>query len=429
MNRKFSFKGFYIILLVIFSLFLGYFYGSNTIHAQWANFKPIVNITSKNPPSGQSLDMSLFYDVLEKVNNAYYDKGKIDPQKLTYGAISGMLQSLGDPYTSFFPPKENTDFKTLMSGEFQGIGAELGTGEDERVIVVAALDGSPARKAGIRAGDAIIKVDGKETFGWTVGEAVGKIRGPKGTQIALTILHEKAKNTVDIKIIRDVITIKSVNGWVKPVECKKDACAAKETSCPTCAHAAYIRLSQFGDKTNNEWVEVVNTLNVEIQKVPNFRGVILDLRNNPGGYLNDAVFIASEFMKSGVVVLQEDGNGERTELKVSRTGTMTEHPVVVLINRGSASASEIVAGALREYSRAKLIGEKSFGKGTIQQAVDVDRGASVHISVAKWLTPRGTWVNEKGLTPDIKVEIKPDEENKDSTQDPQLKRALQELAQ
>ena len=316
-----------------------------------------------------------------------------------YGAINGLLSSLQDPYTSFFPPKENTEFKTQLAGEFSGIGAELSLSGDNRIMVVSPLDDSPAKKAGLRSQDIILKVNNEDTFGWTVAQAVEKIRGIKGTAVDLAILHDKEKTPVNIKITRDTIVIKSVTGWVKNINCSKENCAENANGTPI----AYIRLSQFGDKTNDEWINVINSINNDAQK-KNFKGIVLDLRNNPGGYLNDAVFIASEFIKSGVVVKQEDDARNQEELSVSRRGVLLDQPLVVLINKGSASASEIVAGALRDHNRAKLLGDRSFGKGTIQQAVEVDNGASLHISIAKWLTPSGLWVNKVGLEPDIKVD-------------------------
>lgn len=400
MRKIFQLRGFQLILIIIVAALVGYYYGTNKITLAWKNYKPIVFIQPQTPPNGQSIDLRLFYEVVDKINQEYYDKSKLDATKLLYGAINGMLGTLEDPYTSFFPPKQNSDFKTQLAGEFQGIGAELSLSPENRIMVVSPLDDSPAQKAGIRAGDLIVKVNEDDTAGWTVAQAVDKIRGPKGSAIQLSILHEKEKNAVDVKIVRDTIIIKSVTGWVKKFDCQSQ-CREEDTG----RAVAYIRLSQFGDKTNDEWISVVNSVNEKIKGQKNFEGVILDLRNNPGGYLNDAVFIASEFLKSGIVVVQEDAAKQRENLSVSRRGTLLDYPLIVLVNKGSASASEIVAGALRDRKRARLFGEKTFGKGTIQQAVDVDNGASVHISVAKWLTPNGTWVNKNGLDPDVKVDF------------------------
>lgn len=425
MKKKFSLSVFHIILLVAVASALGYVFGTNKITASWKGFTPIASIERKDPPVSSSLDMGLFYEVLDRVNRDYYDKGKIDSQKVLYGAISGMLQSLDDPYTSFFPPKQNTDFKTQMAGEFSGIGAELGLNPDNRIMVVSPIDESPALKAGIKPGDLVLGVDGNDTVGWTLAQAVEKIRGPRGSDVKLSILHEKAKAPVALTIKRDTIVVKSATGWMKSFSCKGETCK-EEKDCKTCAKIAYIRLSQFGDKTNDEWVKVVNELYPQM-KDQNFKGIVLDVRNNPGGYLQDAVFIASEFLKSGVVVSQVDGTEEKLDMPVSRTGLLLDQPVLVLINKGSASASEIVSGALRDHDRAKLLGETSFGKGTIQQAVDLDGGASVHVSIGKWITPNGTWVHKKGLTPDIAVKFDEKKSKETPGLDNQLQSAIQEL--
>lgn len=423
MRKVISMRIFQLIVVIIISASTGYIIGTNSINLSWKNYKPIVSIKSRNPPSTQQLDMRLFYEVFDRVNQDYYDKTKIDATKLLYGAINGLLLSLGDPYTSFFPPKESAEFKQSLSGEFTGIGAELSLSPDNRIIVIAPLDDTPAQKAGVRSGDIILKVNDEETAGWTVPQAVEKIRGPKGSTVELTILHEKDKNPSVLKIIRDTIVIKSVTGWVKDITCTKEKCREEKDGEPI----AYIRLSQFGDKTNDEWISTINSINTEMN-VKKVRGIILDVRNNPGGYLNDAVFIASEFLRGGVVVIQEDESKNQQALVVSRRGTLLSEPLIVLVNKGSASASEIVAGALRDQKRAKLLGEKSFGKGTIQQAIDVDNGASLHISVAKWLTPAGFWVNKVGIEPNIKVELDSTASAKLKDEfDNQLEAALREL--
>lgn len=401
MKKIVQLRIFQLLIVVFISAFVGYFIGTNSVKLAIKDYKPVLSVTSKNPPAGQNLDMSLFYQVLDKVNENYYDKSKIDSSKLLEGAINGMLATLSDPYTSFFPPAKNSDFKNQLAGQFSGIGAELSMSPENVITVVAPIDGSPAQRAGIRAGDMIAKVNGEDTLGWQVSQAVDKIRGPKGTPVTLTVLHDKSKKPVDIKITRDTIQLKSVTSWVKDYVCTSGNCDEKSGGKPV----AYIRLSQFGDTTNTEFTKAVNSINSKVQGKDGNKlaGVVLDLRNNPGGYLSDAVFISSEFIKNGVVVMQEDGQGNREELSVSRMGTLTDVPVVVLINKGSASASEITAGALRDHNRATLVGETSFGKGTVQQAVDLDGGGSVHVSVAKWLTPNGTWVNKKGLKPDVEV--------------------------
>ncbi len=431
MKKKFSLRLFQILLIVLVSIGIGYGFGRFQISAKWENFRPIVDIKNQTPPNEQTLDMSLFYTVLSEINDKYYDKSKIDATKLLHGAVSGMLESLDDPYTAFFPPKENEAFKTQLSGEFSGIGAELSLNEDNQVTVVSPLDGSPAKAAGIRAGDIIVEVDGKSTAGWDLPKAVDTIRGQKGTKVALSVIHEDSEDKINIEIVRDVITIDSVTSWFKSFNCNGKSCA-EQSNCTNCVDIAYLRLSQFGEKTNDEWLAKVNELMPKISASKNFGGIIVDVRSNPGGILDDAVYIASEFISTGkTVVIQEDGRGRKLPLTVQRAGVMLDLPVVVLTNKGSASASEILAGALRDNGRAKLIGEKTFGKGTIQQPVDVAGGGSVHVSVAKWLTPNGTWVNEnEGMDPDILVEYDAtaSAELEKNELDNQLIRAVQELS-
>lgn len=412
------------VSFVIIAGLVGYYVGVSKISYDWKNYKPQIQISSKEPPASiKNADFSQMWVVLQKLQTTYYDKKALDTEKLVNGAISGMVQSLGDPYTVYLPPKQNKDFKEgLGTQEFSGIGAELGM-KDKQVIVVAPLDGLPAQKAGIQAGDAILKVDDQLTEGWTIAQAVEKIRGPKGTKVTLSILHKNNEKPVNVEIVRDTISVKSVVGWVKQIK-DIDAINAKNISGDKQNDSViYVRVSQFGDETNQEWLALINKLLLQVDKDGKTKGIIVDVRNNPGGYLTDATYIASEFVRDGVVVLQENANGEKNSFPITRKGLLTDIPVVVLINKGSASASEILAGALRDRRGAKLIGETSFGKGTIQQAEDLGAGSGVHITIAKWLTPNGLWVHGKGLTPDIDVKI----DEKDTSRDAVLEKAVEEL--
>lgn len=408
----------FVVLLMIAGL-IGYYFGVSNVSISWKNYKPSIAVVNKEAPAQfSSVDFSNFWDIWQKLEANYYDKTKLDPAKMLSGAIEGMTQSLGDPYTLYLPPTQNTNFKNGLAGQFSGIGAELGT-KDKQIIVVAPLVGSPAEKAGIKAGDLILRVDTETTLNWTLPSAVDKIRGPKGTSVTLSILHKDSEKPQDIKIVRDIITVKSVTGWVKKVRDIDNVKIEKDQK------IAYVRLSQFGDAAKNDWTSVINDINLKIQADKAIKGLILDLRNNPGGYLDDAAFIASEFLpKDRVVVWQESGSKKKSK-KVERMGLFTslEFKVTVLINKGSASASEIVAGALRDNKRAKLVGETSFGKGTIQQATDLGNGAGLHITIAKWLTPNGTWVNGSGLAPDTEVKL----DDKDPSRDTQLEKAILQL--
>lgn len=411
-----------IVSLIIVGL-IGYFIGVNKIALDWKGYQPHVEISSKEPPpSVTQLDFGMFWTVLNKIENTYYDKKAIDPQKLLNGAISGMVASLDDPYTVYLPPAQNKDFKQGLAGQFEGIGAELGM-KGKQIIVVAPLDGGPAQKAGVRAGDMIIKVDDQAIGGWNLNQVVSKIRGEKGTDVRLSVMRQQDQQPRDIKITRDTITVKSLTSWTKQIKAIDEIKQTDTLKAQADQKVVYIRLSQFGDSTNDEWQRLSAEIDRNLTADKTIKGVVFDLRNNPGGYLSDAVYISSEFIKDGTAVMQEDKNGERENYPVSGKGLLTDVPIVVLINKGSASASEIVSGALRDHKRAKLIGETSFGKGTIQQAEDLGGGAGLHVTIAKWLTPEGIWVHQKGLEPDIKVDL----DKEDQAHDVQLEKAIEEL--
>lgn len=419
---------FQIILVIAIAFLGGYYFGVNKVNLDWKNYKPVLNVISKEPPAGViNIDFNPFWNVWQKLSQNYYDKSKLDQQKMLNGAISGMVESLGDPFTLYLPPVQNNNFKQGLAGQFSGIGAELGM-KDKDIVVISPLDGSPAEKSGIKAGDVITAVNKESTAGWNLSQAVEKIRGKKGTSVTLTVIHKESQKKVEIAITRDVITVKSVAMDIRNAKCNKGSCKvlSKGDSCADadCVKYAYIRLSQFGDNTNQEWVGLAKGLADKINQDKGIKGIVFDLRNNPGGYLTDATFIATEFLKKGEVVVSEDGGVQIQEsMKAARDGLLQTQKIVVLINKGSASASEIVAGALRDHNRATLLGETSFGKGTVQAAEDLGDGAGLHVTIAKWLTPNGTWVNGKGLTPDITVSLDP----KNPDVDTQLEKAVLEL--
>ncbi len=411
------------IILILIAGFSGYYFGITKVGVEWKNYKPQISAINKEPPATglRTVDFSPFWIVWDKLQVSYYDKTVIDPQKLLNGAISGMVESLGDPYTVYLPPVQNNSFKEGMAGQFQGIGAELGM-RDKQIIVVAPLAGSPAEKAGIKIGDAILKVNDANIAGWTLAQAVEKIRGPKGTEVSLLIVHKDESESRVIKISRDTITVKSVVGWVKSI---KDIEGVKLADAQKDKGIVYIRLSQFGDNTNQEFLDLTNKIFQDMKTHGNVKGIVFDLRNNPGGYLTDATFVASEFLPKGTLVVTQDSGSQQTPMQAQRDGLLLTPKLVVLINKGSASASEIVAGALRDHKRAKLIGDVSFGKGTIQAAEDLGGGSGLHVTIAKWLTPSGTWVHGKGLTPDITVAF----DEKDPSHDVQLEKAIETLLQ
>lgn len=390
----------FIVSLLVLSGGIGYNLGQkNSLGGEVSTAPASYNIINQNVPLSKNLDFTLFWTVWDKLNQSYYDKTVLDAQKMFYGAISGMVASLGDPYTVFLTPSLNKETKDELGGLFEGIGAELGF-KDKKIVVIAPLPDSPAVKAGLLAGDWIGKINGKDTGAITLPEAVSLIRGPKGTTVTLTILHVKSDKPIDITIVRDTIVVKSVDLSFK-------------------GNIAVLKISRFGDTTNEEWDKAVT----QIAQKSGIKGLVLDLRNDPGGYLTGSIYIASDLLNGGTVVMQEDANKVRQSYNVDRVGKLLNIPIVALINKGSASASEIVAGALQDRKRAKLVGETSFGKGTIQNAEDLGQGAGLHVTVAKWLTPNGRWIHGVGLTPDYPVPM--DAANPDK--DPQLDKALQLL--
>lgn len=383
--------------------------GHRDLQVKWENFKPTVTIEEKAPPKSINLDFKLFWDTWDLLSREYLDKKAIDPQKLFFGAISGMVQAVGDPYTFFLTPEQQKSSKEELNGSFEGVGIQLGFSKDKRLVVIAPLAGTPAAEAGIKPQDVILTIDEHDTTNITLPEAVRLIRGPKGTQVTLTLFREGEMQSKEFTLVRDTIIVKSVE-----VEFKNT---------PEGKVIAHLKLSRFGERTKDEWEKGVSDI---LSKGAD--SLILDVRNNPGGFLEGAVFIASEFLEGGDVVLQENASGLRQAFKVSRSGKLTKIPIIVLINKGSASASEIVAGALKDRGRARLVGEKTFGKGTIQEAQDLEGGTGIHITVAKWLTPKGIWVNDTdGLEPDVKVESRVDSEEEDDAGDLQLEKALELL--
>src|SRR3989344_7095334 len=351
--------------------------------------------TPNNKQTGQTktLDFSLFWDTWEKIENKYVDKKKIDPKKMYYGAIKGLVASLDDPYTFFLTPEENKITKDSLDGKYEGIGAQLGLKEN-RIVIIAPLKNSPAEKAGLRSGDIVAKVDGKSTKGWNLYDAVSKIRGTKGTKVILTVERVNEDKPLDVPITRQELKAPSVElSYEKLASCQKE-----------CATVANLKLTQFGDDTVKEWNKSVDEIAIK-WKNKEISGMVLDLRDNPGGYLESSVDIASEFLPEGkLIVSQKSTDASAIEYNVTRKGRLINIPMVVLINKGSASASEILSGALRDYKRAVLVGEKSFGKGSVQQAFDLQEGAGVHVTIAKWILPKGDWINGKGIEPNIVVE-------------------------
>jgi len=349
----------------------------------------------------EQVDFSLFWESWKVLEEKFVDHSKLDVQKMIYGAVSGMVKSLGDPYTIFLNPEETKKFREDVRGTFEGIGAEIGIKKGQ-LLIIAPLEGTPAQRAGLRSGDKILKINDISSTDLTIEEAVTLIRGLKGTEVILTIFREGWDKSKEIKIIRDTILVPSLKWELKNQD------------------IAYIKIYQFSEKASLDFMLAA----IEILNSPT-KKIILDLRDNPGGYLEVAQDIAGWFLERGDIVAIEDfgSKHEKKEYKAEGPSRFLEYPVVILINQGSASGSEILAGALRDNRQIKLIGEKSFGKGSVQELEELREGSSLKITVAKWLTPKGDTITDKGLETDIKVEMT--EEDYEQDKDPQLDKAIE----
>lgn len=349
-------------------------------------------VLDKLVPEGvdRDIDLTLMWKTWDRLEEYYLFPEKLDSKKMVYGAVSGITAALDDPYTSFYSPTENQRSKEDLSGEFGGVGIQLGY-INKTLAVMAPLPNNPAIALGIKAGDLILHIkDDKtgvdiDTVGIGLLDAVNSIRGEKGTPVTLTILHEGAQSSEEIEIIRDTVVVASVElEWVG-----------------TNNKVAHIKLMKFGEKTLPEWQSAVDEILLKQAD-----GVIVDFRNNPGGYLQRAIDLSSEFIGNGLIVQQK--GRERTEtFNVNRQGRLLGMPVVALVNRGSASASEIMAGALRDRLGVKLVGERTFGKGTVQEAQELGDGAGLHITIAEWLLPNGDNIHGDGLMVDVEVKDDP----------------------
>ncbi len=331
-------------------------------------------------------DMQLIGEAWSRIQRVYVDQSAEQSQPLTYGAISGMVDALGDTgHSTFLSPEMVKSEQDYTQGQFEGIGAEVES-KNGYVVIVAPIDGSPAQKAGLHAGDAILKVDGQDVTDLSAQQVVGRILGPAGTSVSLTILDTKTNQTSDVTIVRAKITVDNVTFQILPGT--------------TIAH---VRLAGFSQGVSQELEQALT--NVQKQGVT---GIILDMRDNPGGLLDEAVNTASEFLASGDVLQEKDAQGQITRVAVRSGGVATQIPLVVLINNGTASASEIVAGALQDAHRATLLGETTFGTGTVLQEFALSDGSALLLAVEEWLTPNGRVIWHKGITPDQVVTLASD---------------------
>ncbi len=358
---------------------------------------PVANAQVQNLPNA---DFSLFWDAIAVIKEKYFDAGKVTDEQLLYGAIQGAFESLDDPYSGFFEPSDAKKFHEDLSGSFGGIGAEIGI-RNEQIVVIAPLKDNPAEKVGIMAGDKILEINGTSTTGLLVEDAVKLIRGEPGTTVTLLIMREGWSEAREFPIQRAIITVPTLEWEMKT------------------GNIAYMKLNNFNANVPDLFYQSALPM---LMKKPN--GIILDLRNNPGGFLDVSVRVAGWFLDRGDIVVRERfNNSEEDRYYANGNASLAHIPLVVLVNEGSASASEIVAGALRDNRGVTLVGQKTFGKGTVQEVKDMANGSSVKISIAEWLTPNGDSINKKGLKPDYEAKITEDDlKNK---KDPQLEKAIE----
>lgn len=375
------------VILIVAAFGAGYWFGGE------------YKICPACPP--QNVDFSVMWEVWQKLTESYVDPSKIDEKKMVYGAAAGMVKSLGDPYTTFFNPDETKRFLEDVTGEFQGVGMEIGI-KDGQLQVVSPIEGTPAAKAGLKPGDKILKIGDKITADMATDEAVSLIRGPKGTSVVLTIFRDSWNISKEITIERDIIKIPSLKWEIKSGD------------------VVYIRIYSFSEALSSDFQKAAS----KILKT-SAKKIIIDLRGNPGGYLEVAQDIAGWFLeKDQTVVIEDFGQGkEENVYEAQGNSRFIDYPIIVLIDNGSASASEILASALKDNRGIKLIGVTSFGKGSVQKLEDLSDGSSLKVTVARWLTPNREQISEKGLKPDI--EVKMTEEDYKQEKDPQLDKALE----
>lgn len=391
-----------LVLVVACSFLLGYLIGGSQDSGQigdsvWSD----ISSQAASQFSGTTVDADLYWQVWSAISRKYVDQ-PINPDQAVYGSIKGMVAGLGDPYSVFFDPEEAKAFDQEISGAFGGVGAEIGM-KDDNIVVIAPLAGTPAERSGLLPGDTILQIDDADTTGMSVDQAVSLIRGEPGSTVRLLIFREGMTEAQLFEIVRETISPSSVDWEMLPSKIAK------------------ISIASFTQDTASQFQKAVTELLVQEPT-----GWVIDLRSNPGGYLDVSIEVAGEFIGNEVAVIEEYTQGEREEHRSDGSGRLRGQPIAVLVNQGTASAAEILAGALQDYGVASIIGQQTFGKGTVQDYAEFDDGSSLKLTVARWLTPKGQSINKAGITPGIVVEYTAEDAQAD--RDPQLDRAIEELS-
>jgi carboxyl-terminal processing protease len=388
-------RGWLIFLLVLIALVGGIFIGSN-LEAKESS------TTSQGVSAINGLDLSLFEKVYKMIKDEYVEPPQ-ETTNLEYGAIKGLVAGLGDPNSNFMDPEETKAFQENLTGTFEGIGVELAIRESE-LTIVAPLSGSPAEREGIKSGDVIIAIDETDSSTITLDQAVLMIRGKGGTQVTLHITRKGEFEAKEFKITREEINIESITS-----EIREDG-------------VGVISIVRFGEDTGEQMKRISDEF-----LAANVKGIVLDLRGNPGGFLATSVDVAGFFVENGLIVAEEFSDGTRKEYNANGNARLKDVPLVVLVDEGSASAAEILAGALQDYQRAQLVGTKTFGKGSVQELKGLDKQTSLRLTVAKFVLPKGRKIDHVGIEPDIKVEIT--SADIEASKDPQFDKALEVLVE
>lgn len=395
-----------VVIFVVIALVIGFVAGQESTSKYSSTGGHITNTNQPLPPYlGKDVDFSLFWNLWERIHTQYLEQPIVDT-KLFYGALEGMVAGLGDPYSVFMDPDTAKKFDNELQGNFEGIGAEIGL-KDNNLTIIAPLSGTPSEKAGLKPGDKILAIDKVDTTGMSVDYAVTLIRGPRGTKVNLFILSQGEQESRNVEITRARIEVPLVRGELKDLPGSK-------------GKVAYIQLVHFASDTDKIFRSTLADL---MAKGP--KGLILDLRNNPGGYLDQAIAISSHWIARGVVVKEQLIPPDFKEYMSIGGGELAGMPTVILVNQGSASASEIVTGALQDSKLATIVGEQTFGKGSVQNLEELPDGSAVKLTVAKWFTPQGRSIDKNGIKPDI--EVKFSKADLEKNLDPQLDRALELL--